>query len=159
MLKIASLPLGAFVVTNTSCSICTNNSAVWHVFQGATSHHLGQNFSKMFDITVEDPVTQEKSHIFQNSWGLTTRTIGVMCMIHGDNTGLVLPPNVASIQVRFLIAIEELYNLQKCFYGGLYFCGYQFLWIRWKWHIPWFQKYSFFKHTIHCNFMVTGIRG
>ena len=67
--------------------------------QGATSHHLGQNFSKMFEIVFEDPKTNEKQYVFQNSWGLTTRTIGVMCMVHGDNMGLVLPPKVACLQV------------------------------------------------------------
>jgi len=72
--------------------------------QGATSHCLGQNFSKMFDITVEDPSAKEgdireKIHIWQNSWGLSTRVIGVMVMIHGDNKGLVLPPRVANYQV------------------------------------------------------------
>lgn len=74
-------------------------SASGRAIQGGTSHHLGQNFSKMFDITIEDPETQEKSFVHQNSWGLTTRTIGVMTMVHGDNTGLVLPPRVACIQV------------------------------------------------------------
>lgn len=53
----------------------------------------------MFDITFEDPDTQEKKHVFQNSWGITTRTIGVLIMIHADNQGLILPPNVASIQI------------------------------------------------------------
>lgn len=67
--------------------------------QGATSHHLGQNFSKMFEIVIEDPETKEKKYVFQNSWGLTTRTIGVMVMVHSDDKGLVLPPNVASVQV------------------------------------------------------------
>ncbi|KAI9826085.1 MAG: ribose-phosphate pyrophosphokinase 1 [Thelocarpon impressellum] len=72
--------------------------------QGATSHCLGQNFSKMFDITVEDPTakegeTKDKLHVWQNSWGLSTRAIGVMIMIHGDNKGLVLPPRVAKLQV------------------------------------------------------------
>ena len=72
--------------------------------QGATSHHLGQNFSKMFNIQVEDPNTKEgeerkKIHIWQNSWGLSTRVIGVMVMIHGDNKGLVLPPHAAQYQV------------------------------------------------------------
>ena len=69
-------------------------------FKGATSHFLGQNFSKMFEIMYEDPETHEKKLVYQNSWGLTTRTIGVMTMVHGDDTGLVLPPRVASIQVR-----------------------------------------------------------
>ncbi|KAM6279070.1 bifunctional glutamate/proline--tRNA ligase isoform 4-T4 [Porphyrio hochstetteri] len=68
--------------------------------QGATSHHLGQNFSKMFEIVFEDPKKPgEKQFAYQNSWGITTRTIGVMTMIHGDNMGLVLPPRVACVQV------------------------------------------------------------
>ncbi|RPD65748.1 prolyl-tRNA synthetase [Lentinus tigrinus ALCF2SS1-7] len=72
--------------------------------QGATSHCLGQNFSRpeMFNIFVEDPNDpsgQGKTYVWQNSWGLSTRTIGVMVMIHGDNQGLVLPPRVASVQV------------------------------------------------------------
>lgn len=71
--------------------------------QGATSHCLGQNFSKMFGIVVEDPEKSSGSEdgklfVWQNSWGLSTRTIGVMVMVHGDNQGLVLPPRVASIQ-------------------------------------------------------------
>ena len=74
-------------------------SASGRGIQGATSHHLGQNFSKMCDIIFEDPVTNKKEYVYQNSWGLTTRTIGVMVMVHGDNKGLVLPPRVASLQV------------------------------------------------------------
>eukprot|EP00742_Colponemidia_sp_Colp-10_P011805 GILJ01013180.1.p1 GENE.GILJ01013180.1~~GILJ01013180.1.p1 ORF type:complete len:837 (+),score=181.59 GILJ01013180.1:1-2511(+) len=69
--------------------------------QGATSHNLGQNFGKMFDIAFEDPTKSDgsKQIPWQNSWGLTTRTIGVMTMVHGDNIGLVLPPRVAQVQV------------------------------------------------------------
>ncbi|WWD16234.1 proline-tRNA ligase [Kwoniella shandongensis] len=68
--------------------------------QGATSHHLGQNFSKMFDITVQSPVkSDDRLYVYQNSWGLSTRTIGVMVMTHGDDQGLVLPPRVALQQV------------------------------------------------------------
>ncbi|CAH0391736.1 unnamed protein product [Bemisia tabaci] len=74
-------------------------SASGRAVQGATSHFLGQNFSKMFEIIYEDPETQEKKFVFQNSWGITTRTIGVMIMVHGDNQGLVIPPRVASVQV------------------------------------------------------------
>ncbi|KAM9317202.1 bifunctional glutamate/proline--tRNA ligase [Gastrophryne carolinensis] len=75
-------------------------SASGRAIQGATSHHLGQNFSKMFEITFEDPKSPgEKQYAYQNSWGLTTRTIGVMTMVHGDNMGLVLPPHVACVQV------------------------------------------------------------
>uniref|UniRef100_A0A6G1SK46 Bifunctional glutamate/proline--tRNA ligase n=1 Tax=Aceria tosichella TaxID=561515 RepID=A0A6G1SK46_9ACAR len=68
--------------------------------QGATSHHLGQNFSKMFDISfqsTEDSTKREYAH--QNSWGLSTRTIGVLVMTHSDNKGLVLPPRVSPLQV------------------------------------------------------------
>jgi prolyl-tRNA synthetase len=72
--------------------------------QGATSHHLGQNFSKMFGIQYEaEDKTGDKGggrlHPYQNSWGMTTRTIGVMIMVHADNKGLVLPPRIAQIQV------------------------------------------------------------
>ncbi|XP_063299887.1 bifunctional glutamate/proline--tRNA ligase isoform X2 [Pelobates fuscus] len=75
-------------------------SASGRAIQGATSHHLGQNFSKMFEIVFEDPKTPGvKQYAYQNSWGITTRTIGVMTMIHGDNMGLVLPPRVACVQV------------------------------------------------------------
>lgn len=66
--------------------------------QGGTSHCLGQNFSKMFHIEVEDPEkagSGEKLHVWQNSWGLSTRTIGVCIMVHSDDKGLVLPPRVA----------------------------------------------------------------
>lgn len=76
--------------------------------QGGTSHCLGQNFSKMFNISVEDPskpvdpnagTQAEKLFVWQNSWGLSTRTIGVMVMVHADDKGLVLPPRVAHLQV------------------------------------------------------------
>jgi prolyl-tRNA synthetase len=66
--------------------------------QGATSHNLGQNFGKMFKIYYEDD-QGERAIPWQTSWGLTTRTIGVTVMAHGDNKGLVLPPRVAPIQV------------------------------------------------------------
>ncbi|THX88804.1 prolyl-tRNA synthetase [Aureobasidium pullulans] len=71
--------------------------------QAGTSHCLGQHFAKMFDITIEDPHAKEgekkeKLHVWQNSWGLTTRSIGIMILTHGDNKGLVIPPRVAEIQ-------------------------------------------------------------
>ncbi|KAF5732047.1 bifunctional glutamate/proline--tRNA ligase-like [Tripterygium wilfordii] len=66
--------------------------------QGATSHCLGQNFAKMFEINYENE-KGEKSMVWQNSWAYSTRTIGVMVMVHGDDKGLVLPPKVASVQV------------------------------------------------------------
>lgn len=72
--------------------------ATGRAIQGATSHCLGQNFADMFDITFSDEAGT-KQKVWQNSWGLTTRTIGVMIMVHGDDTGLVLPPRVAPLQV------------------------------------------------------------
>lgn len=54
----------------------------------------------MFEIEFEDPAKEgEHEFAYQNSWGITTRTIGVMVMVHGDNAGLVLPPRVAQVQV------------------------------------------------------------
>lgn len=66
--------------------------------QGATSHCLGQNFAKMFEIRFENE-RGERTMVWQNSWAYTTRTIGVMVMIHGDDKGLVLPPRVAPLQI------------------------------------------------------------
>ena len=82
----------------TTCEAFLSQSG--RAIQGATSHHLGQNFSKMFGISIENPdVPGDKMHVYQNSWGLSTRTIGAMVMAHSDNKGLVLPPRVAQIQV------------------------------------------------------------
>jgi prolyl-tRNA synthetase len=93
---------GGYYTTTVEGYIPSNGRGI----QGATSHCLGQNFSKMFDITVEDPTPKadgvEKSppiHVWQNSWGLSTRVIGVMVMIHGDDKGLVLPPRISKLQV------------------------------------------------------------
>jgi prolyl-tRNA synthetase len=69
--------------------------------QGATSHALGQNFGKAFDISFVDEHEQHQ-HPWQNSWGITTRSIGAMIFTHGDDKGLVLPPRVAPIQVVFV---------------------------------------------------------
>ena len=66
--------------------------------QMGTSHNLGQHFARVFDIKFigED----EKDHmVWQTSWGITTRTIGALVMIHGDDKGLVLPPRIAPTQV------------------------------------------------------------
>ncbi|CAD25165.2 PROLYL tRNA SYNTHETASE [Encephalitozoon cuniculi GB-M1] len=68
--------------------------------QAATSHSLGQNFSRMFDIKADtDEGSESSSFVYQNSWGITTRSIGIAAMIHSDNLGLVLPPRVAMTQV------------------------------------------------------------
>ena len=66
--------------------------------QAGTSHNLGQNFAKVFDITFQ---ARDKSlqYGWQTSWGMTTRLIGAVIMTHGDDSGLILPPRVAPHQV------------------------------------------------------------
>ena len=66
--------------------------------QAGTSHNLGQHFAKVFDITFQDKDGQRK-FAWQTSWGVSTRLIGALIMAHGDDSGLMLPPNVAPIQV------------------------------------------------------------
>jgi prolyl-tRNA synthetase len=66
--------------------------------QMGTSHNLGQHFAKMFDIKYIGEDKQDHL-VWQTSWGITTRTIGALTMIHGDDKGLVLPPKVAPVQV------------------------------------------------------------
>ncbi|HVN54067.1 MAG TPA: proline--tRNA ligase [Anaerolineaceae bacterium] len=66
--------------------------------QAGTSHNLGQNFAKAFDIRYLDP-QNELQYCWTTSWGLSTRFIGAIIMTHGDDQGLVLPPRLAPIQV------------------------------------------------------------
>ncbi|MBI1795942.1 MAG: proline--tRNA ligase [Candidatus Eisenbacteria bacterium] len=65
--------------------------------QTATSHDLGQHFAKVFDITYQDE-TGARQHVWQTSWGASTRMIGAVIMSHGDDQGLKLPPRIAPIQ-------------------------------------------------------------
>ncbi|KAB8140143.1 proline--tRNA ligase [Chloroflexia bacterium SDU3-3] len=66
--------------------------------QAGTSHNLGQNFAKAFDITYTDQ-NNTIQHAWTTSWGVSTRLIGAMIMTHSDDEGLVLPPRLAPIQV------------------------------------------------------------
>ena len=66
--------------------------------QMATSHLLGQNFAKVFDIKFLDKDEKER-YAWTTSWGLSTRTIGAIAMTHGDDRGLVIPPRLAPIQI------------------------------------------------------------
>lgn len=92
---------GADYTTTVEAYIPTTGRAI----QGATSHGLGQNFSKMFNITVEAPSEGESEErtqnnfVWQNSWAYSTRVLGVMVMVHGDNKGLIIPPRVSPTQV------------------------------------------------------------
>jgi prolyl-tRNA synthetase len=66
--------------------------------QMATSHHLGQNFSKPFEIKFLDNDTTEQ-YVWQTSWGISWRVIGAIIMVHGDDKGLILPPKISPTQV------------------------------------------------------------
>jgi prolyl-tRNA synthetase len=65
--------------------------------QMGTSHNLGQHFARAFDIKFEDR-NQALQYVWQTSWGTTTRMIGALIMVHGDDSGLAFPPNVAPVQ-------------------------------------------------------------
>lgn len=69
--------------------------------QAGTSHYLGQNFSKAFDVTFQNK-NNEPQHVYNTSWGVTTRMIGALIMTHGDDDGLRLPPRIAPYQVIIL---------------------------------------------------------
>ena len=66
--------------------------------QAGTSHFLGQNFAKAFDVQFTDK-TGKLDYVWATSWGLSTRMIGALIMAHSDNNGLVLPPKLAPLQV------------------------------------------------------------
>jgi prolyl-tRNA synthetase len=66
--------------------------------QSGTSHNLGQNFAKAFDIKFTDE-SNELQFCWTTSWGLSTRIIGAIIMVHGDDQGLRMPPRIAPIQV------------------------------------------------------------
>tara|TARA_B100000768_G_scaffold167013_1_gene170810 strand:- start:390 stop:1865 length:1476 start_codon:yes stop_codon:yes gene_type:complete len=66
--------------------------------QAGTSHFLGQNFAKAFDVTFADK-QGKKNHVWATSWGVSTRLMGALIMTHSDDQGLVLPPKLSPIQV------------------------------------------------------------
>ncbi len=66
--------------------------------QAGTSHFLGQNFAKAFDVMFQD-ADGERKYVWATSWGVSTRLIGALVMAHSDDVGLVLPPKLAPIQV------------------------------------------------------------
>ena len=79
--------------------------------QAGTSHDLGQNFAKAFQWTVQDEKGKDL-YPWQNSWGLSTRSIGGLIMAHGDDNGLFLPPRIAPIQI-IIIPIYDNSNREK----------------------------------------------
>jgi prolyl-tRNA synthetase len=66
--------------------------------QSGTSHYLGQNFAKAFDVTFQNK-DNEQEYVFASSWGVSTRLVGALIMAHGDDKGLILPPKLAPYQV------------------------------------------------------------
>ena len=74
--------------------------------QGPDAHFDGQNFAKAFDITFLDQ-QGKKQYVWQNTWAITTRMIGVLIAVHGDDKGLVLPPKLASLQVVIVPILFE----------------------------------------------------
>lgn len=82
--------------------------------QAGTSHYLGQNFSKAFDIKFLDKDGSQKL-AYTTSWGTSTRMIGALIMAHGDSRGLVLPPKVAPVQTVIVpIAAKKAGVLEAC---------------------------------------------
>ncbi len=79
--------------------------------QAATSHNLGQNFSKAFQIRVLDR-KNTLQYVWQTSWGLSTRSLGALFLGHGDDYGLILPPKIAPIQI-IILPIEKKEKLIK----------------------------------------------
>ncbi|MDO4332800.1 MAG: proline--tRNA ligase [Eubacteriales bacterium] len=88
--------------------------------QSGTSHNFGDGFAKAFGIQFTDRDNKLK-YVHQTSWGMTTRLIGAIIMVHGDNSGLVLPPKVAPVQVVIVPiqqkkegVLDKAYELKDC---------------------------------------------
>ncbi|KAI9712051.1 MAG: hypothetical protein M1820_001760 [Bogoriella megaspora] len=95
---------GALYTTTIESYIEANGRAI----QAGTSHALGQKFARMYNIIVEDPASKQadgesnKVFVWQNSWGLSTRSLGTMLMVHSDDKGAVFPPRVAEFQIALI---------------------------------------------------------
>jgi prolyl-tRNA synthetase len=74
--------------------------------QAGTSHFLGQNFAKAFDVKYQSEEGQEE-YVWATSWGVSTRLIGALIMTHSDDNGLIMPPKVAPFQVVFVPFLHE----------------------------------------------------
>ena len=80
--------------------------------QAGTSHYLGQNFSKAFNVKFQDIDNKEK-YVYATSWGVSTRLIGALIMVHGDDKGLRLPPKIAPIQIVIVPIYKSQDDLNK----------------------------------------------
>lgn len=80
--------------------------------QAGTSHYLGQNFAKAFDVKFQNENNKEE-FVYATSWGVSTRLVGALIMVHGDDKGLRLPPKVAPIQVVVIPIFKSDEDLEK----------------------------------------------
>ncbi len=80
--------------------------------QAGTSHFLGQNFAKAFDVMFTDQ-SGNRDYVWATSWGVSTRLMGALIMAHSDDNGLVLPPKLAPIQVVIVPIYKSAEGLQK----------------------------------------------
>lgn len=80
--------------------------------QAGTSHNLGQNFAKAFDVTFMNKENKPE-YVWANSWGASTRLMGALIMTHSDDNGLVLPPRLAPIQVVIVPIFKNSSQLEK----------------------------------------------
>ena len=87
--------------------------------QSGTSHNLGQHFTKAFEIQYLDR-NNEQSYPYHTSWGVSSRLIGGLIMVHGDENGLVLPPNIPPVQLVIIPVaqhkegvLDKAYELKK----------------------------------------------
>ena len=90
--------------------------------QAGTSHFLGQNFAKSFDVQFKNKEGQQE-YVWATSWGVSTRLMGALIMAHGDDNGLVLPPALAPIQVVMVpiyksdeernLVLDKMYEVKK----------------------------------------------
>ncbi len=74
--------------------------------QAGTSHNLGQNFAKAFDVTFQDKDGSVK-YVYATSWGVSTRLIGALLLTHGDDNGVVIPPRLAQTQIVIIPIWQE----------------------------------------------------
>jgi prolyl-tRNA synthetase len=85
--------------------------------QAGTSHFLGQNFAKAFDVTFQSK-NGELEHVWATSWGVSTRLIGALIMAHSDNKGLVIPPKLASVEAAVIPIYKNETKAEVLRYAG-----------------------------------------
>ena len=80
--------------------------------QAGTSHYLGQNFAKAFDVKFHN-IDNKEEYVYATSWGVSTRLVGALIMVHGDDKGLRLPPRLAPIQVVIIPIFKSDKDLEN----------------------------------------------